>query len=133
MYFFCIEMYFPHTLSILLIVFYVEHAFGGDQCFNINQVQITIDSGGTEYIPCDSSASISSCCPKGWICLSNGLCEAHGDSSPNNGLTSLYTGYCTDPSWNNETVCPRICNNVATREYFWGSHDDFSTRSDEHD
>ena len=111
-------MHIPFALPSLLVVCYVPRAFGGDQCFDINQVQVVIDPVGAEYLPCDSSASISNCCPRGWICLSNGLCKANGDSDPNHGQTSLYTGLCTDPMWTNETVCPKICNNNATREHF---------------
>ena len=114
-------MYVPFALLTLLVACCVPRAFSGDQCFNTNQVQVVADAAGEEHLPCNSSASISNCCPRGWICLSNGLCKVYGDSDPNHGQTSLYTGFCTDPSWKNDTVCPRICNNNASRKHVWPS------------
>ena len=111
-------MHVPFALPALLALIYVQRASSGDQCFDIDQVQVVIDPVGAEYLPCDSSASISNCCPKGWICLSNGLCKPYGDSDPNHGFTSLYTGFCTDPLWKNETTCPKICNNNVARMHF---------------
>lgn len=111
------KMHISVTLITLIAVYFVPRVSSGDQCFNIGQVQVGIDSVGADYLPCQPSASSSSCCPLGWICLSNGLCEPlPGNSTQNHGLTSLYTGFCTDPSWKNETVCPRVCNNNVTRK-----------------
>nr|POE63121.1 hypothetical protein CFP56_04024 [Quercus suber] len=56
---------------------------------------VCYDSSGNQnsnLTVCDSSQSPSSCCPEGFICLSNGLCEG-----PPGGLTT-YTSYgCTVP------------------------------------
>ena len=108
-------MQIPLAYVTLIVVYYIPRVSCGHQCFTIDQVQVFNDTGA-DYLPCNSAASISNCCPEGWICLSNGLCEASGNSSPNHGLTSLYTGFCTDPFWSNGTVCPKICNNNATRK-----------------
>ena len=113
------EMQIPLAYVTLIVVYYILRVSCGYQCFTIDQIQVFNDSMAN-HVPCDSAASISNCCPEGWICLSNGLCEPSGTSNPNHGLSSLYTGYCTDPFWSNGTVCPKICNNNATRKNLLG-------------
>lgn len=111
-----LEMCFPLAYVTVVAVYYLRRVICDDQCFNIGQVQVGIDSTGADYLPCEPAASTSSCCPLGWICLSNGLCEPlPGNTTQNLGLTSLYTGFCTDPLWRNETICPKVCNNNVTR------------------
>ncbi|KAM0803338.1 hypothetical protein BDR22DRAFT_886712 [Usnea florida] len=97
------------SISILIAVHNVAQVFCGDQCFNIDQIQ---EQG---YYPCDPSASTSNCCQPGWLCLSNGLCEPNNDFNRN---PVTWTGFCTDPQWDNTTACPKVCqNNVTAASY----------------
>lgn len=111
------------TISILIAVHNVAHVFCGDQCFNIDQIQ---ELG---YYPCSPAASTSNCCQPGWLCLSNGLCE------PNNNVHRnpvTWTGYCTDPLWDNTTACPKICQNNVTGTYSSGGQErSFDLKSEE--
>jgi hypothetical protein len=57
--------------------------------------------------PCNLDAAQSSCCTQGWICLTNGMCQA------NNASAKIYTskffrGGCTDQNWK-DPACPQIC------------------------
>ena len=99
------------SISILIAVHNVAQVFCGDQCFNIDQIQ---EQG---YYPCDPSASTSNCCQPGWLCLSNGLCEPNNDFNRN---PVTWTGFCTDPQWDNTTACPKVCQNNVTGTYTSG-------------
>ena len=100
---------FPLALATLIATYNVAYVWCGDQCFNIDQVQ------AGDNFPCEPSASSSNCCSPNDICLSNGLCQP---TIPNSKyFTQLYTGYCTDPLFTNETICPKICNNNPNSMY----------------
>ena len=102
------------TISILIAVHNVGHVSCSDQCFNIDQIQ---EQG---YYPCNPSASTSNCCQPGWLCLSNGLCEPNNNFNRN---PVTWTGFCTDPLWDNTTVCPKICQNNVTGTYSSGGQE----------
>ncbi|KAM0803486.1 hypothetical protein BDR22DRAFT_886324 [Usnea florida] len=96
----------PSFPIALIAAYNAAQVWCGDQCFDINQVQ-------QDNLPCAPSASVSSCCGPGWTCLSNGLCTTN-NKTLNTGLTELYAGLCTDPLWENEKTCPKICYNNVT-------------------
>lgn len=55
---------------------------------------------GDNYLPCgDGGTPHSTCCSRGWMCLSNGLCMAAGQDPDNLAEASIVQGGCTDRTW----------------------------------
>lgn len=52
-------------------------------------------------IPCNATSSVTHCCRKSDVCLSNGLCFSSG-------LGSIVRRGCTNSAWNS-TECPNFC------------------------
>jgi hypothetical protein len=57
---------------------------------------------------CDPHAETSMCCPVGWTCMSNKICEVTDGTLALAAVGSIRRGTCTDPAWN-ETVCGDFC------------------------
>ena len=97
------------SLLVLLVVFwtasFVTAASNNGICYNKNRVQ------EPTRLACNPEAEVSSCCPSGDICLSNGICQ---NSTSN--ITPYWTGTCTDYMWNSPSACPEICNNANIRQ-----------------
>ena len=53
-----------------------------------------------EFVPCNTTASVSLCCLPGQICLSNGYCSTQ--------YGQIYSGACTDPTYSS-SICPELC------------------------
>ena len=65
----------------------------------------TIASG---FSPCENTSGNSTCCQRGFACMSNNLCELTPYASAGPGQTTYVRGSCTDPSWNDPS-CPSFC------------------------
>lgn len=64
---------------------------------------------GDNYLPCGSGETPhSTCCSRGWTCLSNGLCMAAGQDPANLTEASIVQGGCTDRNWTTMD-CPSWC------------------------
>lgn len=55
-------------------------------------------SEATDFVPCDTTADISTCCPSHSFCTTSGLCL---------GATGYGRGSCTDPEWG--APCNKVC------------------------
>jgi hypothetical protein len=67
----------------------------------------SVASGDT---PCSSSGN-STCCGRGFACLSNNVCMLTDQvvgAGP--GQSTYIRGSCTDKTWN-DSKCPQFCNN----------------------
>ncbi|KAK8245234.1 hypothetical protein HDK77DRAFT_247477 [Phyllosticta capitalensis] len=58
-------------------------------------------------LPCFPDQAVSPCCGRGFICLSNGLCEP-GSELRRTYQYKIYRSACTDASWNSSS-CPSVC------------------------
>ena len=58
--------------------------------------------------PCRNDTPFSTCCAQGYVCLSNGLCQATGDDVARPGVPQFVRGACTDGTWRS-TNCPQFC------------------------
>ena len=67
------------------------------QCFYPN-------GQASDDLECDPEEPETACCPRGYTCLSNGLCELTNSS----GIANYGRGSCTDLSWRS-TLCPQFC------------------------
>lgn len=100
---FTISRHFGIPLRYLLVVLlHISCTLSTSICYNRNSVQVD------GWLPCAPDVDNGPCCPLGWICLSNGLCQPT-PSSLNHHDISYFRPHCTDPSWNT-TSCFSGCN-----------------------
>ena len=94
--------------SLLLLLFIISpiiyHAqASGTSCYAKGGELASSDTG---FAPCRPEKAQTHCCDYGQTCVSNGLCFVSWDSS-------LNTGSCTDPTWQDE-ACFQLCDTFAT-------------------
>ena len=58
--------------------------------------------------PCDPDAETSMCCPTGWTCMSNKICQVTDGSLAQAAVGSIRRATCTDPRWNQD-ICGDFC------------------------
>lgn len=58
--------------------------------------------------PCRDDTTHSTCCGQGYICLSNGMCQATETELAKEGASEYVRGSCTDKSWRSSS-CPLFC------------------------
>ena len=102
-------LFFSSTLLFLLLTAINAELLG--QCF-----YLSANAAAQDDRPCDPHSQVSLCCPTGWTCLSNHLCEVT-DSSAGSGkpIGSLRRGSCTNPNWDNGT-CGDFCLNEPVND-----------------
>ncbi|KAK8224035.1 hypothetical protein BKA81DRAFT_206574 [Phyllosticta paracitricarpa] len=104
----------PSSKSLLFVISLVLHLFSHAvvsqdtsstnsstrDCFYPDGVQ-------SKGLPCFPDQAVSPCCGRGFICLSNGLCEP-GPDLRRTYQYKIYRSACTDSTWNSSS-CPRVC------------------------
>merc|ERR1711881_495090 len=65
--------------------------------------------------PCDPDAETSMCCPTGWTCMSNKICQVTDGSLAQAAVGSIRRATCTDPRWNQD-ICGDFCLNLPAFE-----------------
>ncbi|KAK3329218.1 hypothetical protein B0H66DRAFT_596815 [Apodospora peruviana] len=102
---------FPRLLLLLVLLAAAADLVAGT-CYRIDGLpysKIRTDDG--DWIPCDNSATVSSCCSAKDYCLGNGLCL---DAGANNYFSIQG---CTDPSWPAPCVKTPQCEKNIQDEY----------------
>lgn len=98
--------------TFAVLVSNIFHVSASSVCYDLNQVQ------DQTTLPCNPDVENGPCCPFGWVCLSNGLCEPSAELKKNNSaayVTDFYTEFgCTDPTYNAEN-CLNICDKNPKR------------------
>ena len=67
-------------------------------------------------VPCNPAVAQTTCCGKGWTCLTSLACEFNMDSDNpevNNAIGELWRGSCTDGSFES-AQCPQFCYGIST-------------------
>lgn len=59
-------------------------------------------------IPCRDDTPHTPCCGQGYVCLSNGLCQATAEELKKPGVNEYARGSCTDKTWQS-SGCPLYC------------------------
>lgn len=66
-------------------------------------------TGSDTCVPCSVNANTSTCCVKGDLCLSTGVCFGPRGGQP-------YRAACTDKTWSNKSACPDLCTNSESSQ-----------------
>jgi hypothetical protein len=66
---------------------------------------------------CNSGEEVSVCCGKGYVCLSNGVCQIDPSTTGENAKFrgTIWRGSCTDQSWSSSR-CPNYCTGLSATE-----------------
>lgn len=93
----------PSIVCTLLFLLFTPRSVHSLQCY-------FPDGKRSPDSPCNTSVSVSACCPPGWACLNSNVCGVPEYSSGGNltGIGATARGSCTDSSWTGPP-CPGYC------------------------